>query len=316
MSLIRSRPLRRSVLAAMVVAAGLTGWQTPTRAFPGANGLIAFSSNRTGVYQIYTMRPDGSHVRQLTHFSSGGAEAPNWSSDGRKIVFDTDFDGPNAIYVMSGTGQHMHKIVEPGKAFGFAVLPAWSPTGRVIAFCAGSDGPADIWTVHPDGTHLRNLTKTPDDDECAPHFSPNGKRIAFDARTRPGSDRSSVYVMHVDGTHERRVSRTSIDAWYPNWSPDGRRLVFGSHFSTFHTSIWTIGVDGSGARRLTNAPHGLDDYLPVYSPDGTAIAFASDRGHDDFGDIWVMRPDGTGLRDITRGTKFSDDFNADWGVKV
>ena len=51
--------------------------------------------------------PDGSGLEQLTSVNEGCAEFPNWSADGSKIAFDTDCDGPNAIYVMDPTTQKM-----------------------------------------------------------------------------------------------------------------------------------------------------------------------------------------------------------------
>ena len=268
-----------SVLWIVAGTAASVALVAPTaQAFPGTNGLIAFTSNRTGIGQIYTMHPDGSGLQQLTDVGAGCAEFPNWSADGGRIAFDTDCDGPNAIYTMDPNGGNLQLVVQPGSDFDFDVLPAWSPNGDVLAFCAGAaDGPADIWTVRLDGTGLENLTNTSADDECAPHFSPDGKWIAFDARV--GDHRSAIYVIRPDGTGMRRVTPFSLDAWYPNWSPDSRRIAFGTRFfAETRSSIWTIGADGNNPKRLTNAPLGLDDAFPAYSPDGRYIVFASDTG--------------------------------------
>src|SRR4051794_4620237 len=87
-------------------------------AFPGANGKIAFSSNRDGDYEVYVMNADGASVSQLTHNSAGDFQ-PAWSPDGAKIAFTSDRDPGNPdcdgdfipcnteIYLMNadGTGQ-------------------------------------------------------------------------------------------------------------------------------------------------------------------------------------------------------------------
>ena len=58
-------------------------------AFPGRNGLIAFQSQTSAGLQIFTVRPNGRDLRQIT-FLSGDAVAPDWSPDGRLIVFEHD----------------------------------------------------------------------------------------------------------------------------------------------------------------------------------------------------------------------------------
>jgi Tol biopolymer transport system component len=68
---------------------------TPARAtFPGLNGRIAFQAQATpdAHVQIYTVRPNGHELRQITNFTDAGAVTPDWSPDGRQIVFEIDRD--------------------------------------------------------------------------------------------------------------------------------------------------------------------------------------------------------------------------------
>ena len=53
---------------------------------PGHNGRIAFSADDGSGFELYTIRPDGTGLVQLTNVA-GGALAPDWSPDGRRIVF-------------------------------------------------------------------------------------------------------------------------------------------------------------------------------------------------------------------------------------
>ncbi len=61
-------------------------------------GRIAFTSDRDGDFEVYTMRPNGSSVRQLT-FNDASEFHPNWSPDGGQITFTTDRDGDFEVYV-------------------------------------------------------------------------------------------------------------------------------------------------------------------------------------------------------------------------
>ena len=91
-------------------------------AFPGQNGKIAFTSDRSGAFQIYAMNPDGSGQTQLTN--DGGNFQPAWSPDGRRIAFVSnrdpsdqncnDFDIPcnTEIYFMNADGSGQTRVTD------------------------------------------------------------------------------------------------------------------------------------------------------------------------------------------------------------
>jgi tricorn protease len=87
-----------------------------------------------------------------------------------------------------------------------------------LAFVYGGD----IWVTDRDGSHPVQLTSNPA-AEFAPHFSPDGKLIAFSGNYDNNTD---VYVIPVEGGQARRLT------WHPaadivtGWSPDGKRLAY------------------------------------------------------------------------------------------
>jgi TolB protein len=76
---------------------------------------IAFESTRDGDFEIYTMRPDGSRVRQLTFNDGPEDRAPAWSPDGRRIAFHSNRDAPyGEIYTMRADGsQQVNRTKHP-----------------------------------------------------------------------------------------------------------------------------------------------------------------------------------------------------------
>jgi Tol biopolymer transport system component len=113
-----------------------------------------------------------------------------------------------------------------------------------------------------------------------------------------------VWTMRTDGTGARKISG-SIWAKRGSWSPDGRRIVFdgpthlGQHDIGQDFDVYVANADGSGRRRITRGPE--RDILAQWSPDGRWIAFTRQvvrRGPES---IWLVRPDGTGLRRLTSG---------------
>lgn len=150
----------------------------------------------------------------------------------------------------------------------------------------------DIYAVDGDGRGLRLLVASPG-LETGPAWSPGGRRFAF-ASDRDGDD-SEIYVAAADGS--RQVALTDnfrVDDHSPAWSPDGMRIAFVRDANDAGgEDIWVMRADGTQPERLT-ARRGFDNE-PAWSPDGKLIAF--DRG----GEVFLMRPDGTGVRRLTRG---------------
>jgi Tol biopolymer transport system component len=191
--------------------------------------------------------------------------------------------------------------------------PAWSPDGRLIAFAStrAADGNPEIYVARPDGTGLQRLTHTAGDahvlgDDSMPSWSRNGKLIAFTSN-RTGS--GAIWVMRADGTGQRKVyDHKGTDEFHPEFSPDGRRIAF-SRLALDTSEVWVVGHDGGGARRVTAG--GRPTWLPVRpspapaaavatasSPRAGLIAFARTTGTG-ASELYVVRPDGTGLRKIS-----------------
>src|SRR6266516_1738591 len=132
-----------------------TAWAT----FPGTDGRIAFGSDRSGgTHNIFTMKPDGSDVHQLTFLTAdqGAALYESWSPDGTKLVFqerNSDFS-VNRIYVMNADGSAQHQLLSDPSYFDFD--PNFSPAGSRVALarCRMDFEACAIYSVKSDGTAL------------------------------------------------------------------------------------------------------------------------------------------------------------------
>jgi Tol biopolymer transport system component len=161
-------------------------------------------------------------------------------------------------------------------------------------------GDFSIWAANPDGSHQRRLTHMP---SFFSDWSPDGRRIAFDF-----VDDTGVHIATMDpnGRHVRQLTFGPAIQEIPEWSPDGRWIAFGASpifpgEPGFHTDIWIMRADGTGARQLTS---GGFDGEPVFSPDGRRIAFSRITHDAEIADvaIYVMNRDGTGLREVVPST--------------
>jgi Tol biopolymer transport system component len=94
-----------------VVTLLLTAFVMPAYAtFPGQNGLITFSVPSDTGAQIYTVRPNGDDLRQITNVV-GDALVPDWSPDGRKIVFEHDSPDSCNVALMNADGSGLVKCL-------------------------------------------------------------------------------------------------------------------------------------------------------------------------------------------------------------
>jgi Tol biopolymer transport system component len=145
-------------------------------------GTIALVSDRDADNEIYTMKPNGSHLRQLTSNAAFDAE-PNWSPDGRRLAFTSERDKTDAtpfqseIYTMRADGTDQTRLTFHDLS---DFRPAWSPDGRTIAFASFRDATlgedefnAEIYTMRTDGRELTNLTHN-DAFDSAPDWQPRG----------------------------------------------------------------------------------------------------------------------------------------------
>jgi len=207
------------------------------------------------------------------------------SPDGSSVAFVRPFGVSEQIFVTTGGGDAV-RLTGPGKGgcgCGSSE-PAWSPDGRRIAFAGmNAAGIQNIYVVNVATGRLDRVTRS-DAYEAAPSWSPDGRMIAF---TSGGHNTQFLWVVNVATGTESRIAR--MRAAIPAWSPDGRTIAF-SHPGERGAdgSIWLIGPDGSGLRRLASATAESDGNLS-WSPDGTQLAFAAIRttGKPPFVDVDV-----------------------------
>ena len=138
-------------------------------------------------YNIHTINPDGSGLRQLTN--GGQDRYPAWSPDGMKIAYVSGRGGEiSVVDIESG----IQKVIFSGGSF--LLTPTWSPDGTKIAFCSSSHQ-GGIHTINSDGTNQTFLF-----DNWYPNWSPDRKKIA--SATTSGE----IFTANIDGSENINIT--------------------------------------------------------------------------------------------------------------
>jgi serine/threonine protein kinase/Tol biopolymer transport system component len=245
------------------------------------DGHIIYSSKRNGLKQICLVRLDGRPPTQLTANDSN-SEVVDVSPDGTKILYATardesdlwsvKLDAAKELQLTADIGIEMWADIAPdGNTIAFQGTPA--ATGATMLNCPLLSKPLD--------RDVQAAELTP--DGYAPRWSPDGKRIAF---LRYSSGRSNLWVVNAAGGDARPVTTGGVMfggfSFLPynrlqtqdfQWADDGNRLIYCATDSGV-ANVWQIGVDGSGATKLSNnTDANVHFFNPVLSPDGQSVAW-------------------------------------------
>jgi TolB protein len=165
-----------------------------------------------GNSNIFMLDLRSRQMQQLTNVPAINT-APSFSPDGSQIVFESDREGTQQIYVMNADGSNQRRI-----SFGNGryATPVWSPDGRYIAFTKQGNGRFAIGVMNPDGGGERLLTEGFHNE--GPTWAPNSRVIMF-FRDEPGENGGPrLYSVDVSGYNEQLVKTPSF-ASDPAWSP-------------------------------------------------------------------------------------------------
>jgi Tol biopolymer transport system component len=144
----------------------------------GGGTKIAFSSNRDGDFEVFTMNSDGSNPQQITSNTAITDSRPDYSPDGSSLAFASNRDGDFDVYTMKAAPESADNIpVNLTNAMSTNErFPAWSPDGTKIAFWSGIGGglgpDAEIYTLRLDGSEPPNNLTRNDFGDITPDWGP------------------------------------------------------------------------------------------------------------------------------------------------
>jgi len=215
----------------------------------------------------------------------GGA---SWSGTGDTLALATDAAGQWQVVVV---GAFTAGYLDP-TSHDDQFEPALSPDGKTVVLVDQPyGGRMHLALYNTGGGVAKGLLTDASSDAREPHWSPDGKQIAFSSN-RLGS--WNAYVMNADGSGVRAVAPTPSNQHVTDWSPDGKSLLVTGD-AAGNQDVYLLDAASGAAKQLTQAA--ANDVAGTFSPSGTKIAFSSDR-RQTF-DVYVMNLDGSGFKALT-----------------
>jgi TolB protein len=208
--------------------------------------------------------------RQVVRSSDQPFEAPNWTKDGRALLYNASGRGDNAgrLYRFDLATREA-SLVDTGFANRNNNDHVLSFDGSMLGLSDQSaEGGSRVYTVPLAGGTPRRVTAQ------APSYlhgwSPDGTTLVY---TGSRNDEFDIYAMRADGTgaEKRLTTAKGLDDG-PEYSPDGRYVYFNSVRSGT-MQLWRMRPDGTAPEPLT--ADGYNNWFPHLSPDGRQIAFIS-----------------------------------------
>ena len=231
----------------------------------------------------------------------GRPRAPARPAPSGRILFSQAVGEHRDIHEIRADGSGLGRLT---KSRGEALWPDPSPDGREIVYEDDEPTRAVIAVMDADGSNRRVLT--PSGFQGQPAWSPDGRWIVFERDAAPGDN--GIWLMRRDGSSRRRLTRNPYAGAEcgcdtdPAFSPDGRQISFVRIRAESRGlgALFVMDRGGTNLQRLTSWQ--LDPGLKhAWKPDGSQILLSSNSNPQpgESSNIYVLRPDGTGLRALT-----------------
>jgi Tol biopolymer transport system component len=293
----------RIVLTAAIAA--LAAAPNALAAFPGKNGLIAYTQIKHFSPDIWVVGPKGGKGRDITRTRRVREVSPSFSPNGRTIAFYwTNQSGiKQGIGTVGSNGKGLRHLTTGNGTSDFYGAPSWSADGKSILYTRGHNDANgepvfEIWSIPAGGGAQRRLIG--DGQPRLSVTSPIGPQLAYLTVDPLGQGEDVLQTSDYNGANAVRVGG---QAPVSDWSPDGKRFVYIAHLA-----VTTRAADGSGSPlQIAKGPRRDED--PSYSPDGRFVIWSNEATHD----LWIANAGGGGAHVFTHQPGFAKEPS--WGSR-
>jgi TolB protein len=230
--------------------------------------MVAFTSNATGQFQLYTMNRDGSNQRRITTLAVEGYNNPGlgyrWSPDGAQLIYAHY----NELYRVNRDGTGLELLATAPANRHFRECDWTSQGNRLMVQTVGVNVyDSELYLLNADGSNPTLLVGNLPGRLDSPSFSVDGSRVLY-TRDVAGFDNPSgrqldcrLFIQRLDGSGLTDLSGSGstllvkplgTNDLHPRFSPDGYRIIFVNAINDNLSppEVWTCDIDGRNRNRL------------------------------------------------------------------
>lgn len=291
------------------------GPQTDWASVSPSGDRLLFISNVGGSNDIWLSERDGSNAKLFLNWSNSDEKYPDWSPDGRLILFSSNRDSSNTniwSIQVDGTSPIQLTSIDTNQ------MAKYSPNGQHIAFLSNRTGKRELWVMDTNGDNQRavGLQSLRVSDLA---WSPNSNKLVYVGCASPSNGGSiadascNLFIIHIDASQTQQITFGMFDDWNPDWGFKG--IIFESNRNN-SSGLWLIKENGTGLEQITN-PSRTGDHHPNWDPVDDTILFTrtSVNSTGAVTDIWESDLDGNEKK-ITNLNVFASvgDFDLDGDI--
>ena len=305
------RPAKKIGSYVLLTAGGIN--RTP-RLSPHGNRILYVSSKRRSHRnpQLYELNLK-THIEERLTFQDGEIFDGVFDRSGQRIIYSSSTDEikENPIYLIKAIDQFKNggEPLSPAEIRADALSDPKDFWGEKLP-------PTDIYESMLNGNHLQRFTRT-DAFNGEISVDPKSDEIAFVAYK---GGRLVLYRMNLKTHRQVEMSPVPIsiatvhaaDEW-PQYSPNGRELAWVHEISPHKSAIWIANFNGSNARRLIGGETVY--WTPAWVPKNNEILFSSNRLKSSVFELYIVKSDGSCLRQLTKNSKFHKPFRM-WQAEI
>jgi hypothetical protein len=297
-----------------------SGTQTelPTQAagladFPiaGEIVIVQHANGADGLFLLDAATGQAASLPSVPNVKSNSTTAPQWSPDGQRLAWISQYNGRPHVVVMDMTEREPYQL-PAGENYQRVSAPAFLPDGQHVSFWASGGG--GNYMITADATTGEETAKT--GLGAYRNMFVWNRQNSLLAFIQQGASGYKVAVSDTPDGASRLVD-TGGEGYAPAWSNDGQWLAFQSDMGRDSgiNEIWIARADGSDLHQITTTPTEFWSRAPTWSPDGKMIAFVSNRSGsrgNDFGELFIVEVATGKTRQVTNSGGMVYDWRPAW----